>query len=118
MMYLALLQSLAILSKQANQLPIPLSSLYSSQILPNRPAHWPPREAKGRKTSRLLHYLVVVDGEDIERTVNADTIDIKHTSAKKLAKWIKVAEKAELLKCEEVKGKDTVVTRVNSFHKE
>lgn len=117
-MYLALLQSLAIISKQSDSLPIPVSSLYSSQILPNRPAHWPPREARGRRTSRLPLYLIVVEEDDTERLVNPDTVDIKHTSVKKLAKWIKAAEKGELLKCKEVKGKDMVVTWINSSHKE
>jgi hypothetical protein len=50
--------------------------------------------------------------------ISAETVDIKRTYAKKLSKWIKMAEKAELLKCKDVKGKDTVVTWVNGSHAE
>ena len=117
-LYVALLQSLSVLSKQSDQLPMPTSSLYSSHVLPNRPAHWPPRDAKGRKTSQLPRHLVEVDKDGEEKLISAETVDIKRTFAKKLSKWIKMAEKIELLKCKDVKGKDTVVTWVNGLHAE
>jgi hypothetical protein len=118
-MHLALLASLASLAKQPDQLPLPISSLYSAHVLQNRPAHWPPKDSKGRR-SRLAHHLIHVDGESEgkERQVSADLVDIKQTSAKKLVKWIKNAEKAELLKCKDIKGKDTVITSINPAHAE
>ncbi|UZJ52956.1 hypothetical protein CBS101457_002276 [Exobasidium rhododendri] len=118
LMHLSLLQSLAAINKQANVLPMPVSSLYSAHVLPNRPAHWPPRDGKGRSKSRLARHLLASSEEDndVERSVNADTVDVKGTSARKLVKWIKNAEKSEILKCKEVKGKDTVITHINSSH--
>ncbi len=50
------------------------STLYSSYILPNR--------ARGR----------------------AAEADIKKSSWKKLAKWLKVVEKQDLIKCKDIKG--------------
>ncbi|KAF9283710.1 hypothetical protein BGZ68_005199 [Mortierella alpina] len=55
-------------------LPMNASTLYSSYILPNR--------ARGR----------------------AAEADIKKSSWKKLAKWLKVVEKQDLVKCKEIKG--------------
>ena len=117
-MHLALLQSLAKLATTPAQLPIPLSQLYSSLVLPNRPAHWPPRDAKGRGRSRVASHLVTIEGSGDEKAVLGEATDIKRTSAKKLSKWIKAAEKSELLKCKEGKGKDTLVTSINSSHAE
>lgn len=117
-LYVALLQSLSDLSKQPDQLPMSISSLYSAHVLPNRPAHWPPRDAKGKKASQLSRHLVVVDGDGNEKLVSTETVDIKRTYAKKLSKWIKMAEKNDLLKCKDVKGKDTIFTWVNGAHAE
>ncbi|KAG9322093.1 hypothetical protein KVV02_005577 [Mortierella alpina] len=55
-------------------LPMNASTLYSSYILPNR--------ARGR----------------------AAEADIKKSSWKKLAKWLKVVEKQDLIKCKDIKG--------------
>ncbi|KAF9926341.1 hypothetical protein FBU30_004038 [Linnemannia zychae] len=55
-------------------LPMNSSTLYSSYILPNR--------ARGR----------------------AAEADIKKSSWKKLAKWLKAVEKSDLIKCKEIKG--------------
>ncbi|KAF9984692.1 hypothetical protein BGZ75_003731 [Mortierella antarctica] len=55
-------------------LPMNASTLYSSYILPNR--------ARGR----------------------AAEADIKKSSWKKLAKWLKVVEKQDLVKCKDIKG--------------
>ncbi|KAF9563412.1 hypothetical protein EC968_004866 [Mortierella alpina] len=55
-------------------LPMNASTLYSSYILPNR--------ARGR----------------------AAEADIKKSSWKKLAKWLKIVEKQDLIKCKDIKG--------------
>ncbi|KAG0285733.1 hypothetical protein BGZ96_010047, partial [Linnemannia gamsii] len=55
-------------------LPMNSSTLYSSYVLPNR--------ARGR----------------------AGEADIKKSSWKKLAKWLKAVEKSDLIKCKEIKG--------------
>ncbi|KAG0202365.1 hypothetical protein BGX28_005119 [Mortierella sp. GBA30] len=55
-------------------LPMNASTLYSSYVLPNR--------ARGR----------------------AAEADIKKSSWKKLAKWLKIVEKQDLIKCKEIKG--------------
>lgn len=115
MLYLSLLTSLLDISKQpATTLPLPVSALYSTHVLPNRPAHWPPRDPKGKRVARLPQHLVSSDDE--ERQVDAEGTDVRHSTAKKLAKWLKVAEKNELLKTKDVKGKDTVVTSINTRH--
>lgn len=117
-MHLAFLHSLLKVSKQGDALPIPLSSFFSSQVLPNRPAHWPPRDAKGRSRSRLPSRLIKdVQGQE-ERIVIAENADIKHTSAKKLSKWIKSYEKNDLIKCKESKGKEVVLIHIDPKHEE
>ncbi|KAG0034936.1 hypothetical protein BGZ82_005547 [Podila clonocystis] len=73
----ALLQALKFKITEANSkelLPMNASTLYSSYVLPNR--------SRGR-------------------TAEAD---IKKSSWKKLAKWLKAAEKQDLVKCKEIKG--------------
>ncbi|KAF9316595.1 hypothetical protein BG003_001782 [Podila horticola] len=73
----ALLQVLKFKITEANSkelLPMNASTLYSSYVLPNR--------SRGR----------------------AGEADIKKSSWKKLAKWLKAAEKQDLVKCKEIKG--------------
>ncbi|KAF9428709.1 hypothetical protein BGZ94_001360 [Podila epigama] len=73
----ALLQVLKFKIIEANAkelLPMNASTLYSSYVLPNR--------ARGRATD----------------------VDIKKSSWKKLAKWLKAVEKQDLIKCKEIKG--------------
>ncbi|KAG0260721.1 hypothetical protein BG011_001670 [Mortierella polycephala] len=68
-------------------LPMNASTLYSSYVLPNR--------ARGR----------------------AADADIKKSSWKKLAKWLKAVEKQDLIKCKEIKG-DLFLLSVNWNHPE
>ncbi|KAG0356535.1 hypothetical protein BG005_004533 [Podila minutissima] len=73
----ALLQVLKFKITEANSkelLPMNASTLYSSYVLPNR--------SRGR----------------------AAEADIKKSSWKKLAKWLKAVEKQDLVKCKEIKG--------------
>ncbi|KAG0034048.1 hypothetical protein BGZ81_006389 [Podila clonocystis] len=73
----ALLQVLKFKITEANSkelLPMNASTLYSSYVLPNR--------SRGRTSEA----------------------DIKKSSWKKLAKWLKAAEKQDLVKCKEIKG--------------
>jgi translation initiation factor 2D len=66
-------------------LPMSSSTLYSSYVLPNR--------ARGR----------------------AAEADIKKSSWKKLAKWLKAVEKQDLIKCKEVRG-ELVLLSINWGH--
>ncbi|KAL8291415.1 hypothetical protein RQP46_002393 [Phenoliferia psychrophenolica] len=72
------------LSKSTASFPMPASSLYSTYILPFRPAH-------------------------------AASADIKGSSFKKLAQFVKALAKAGYLTAKEVKG-DLVVMNVNATH--
>lgn len=69
-------------------LPMNASTLYSSYVLPNR--------ARGR----------------------AAEADIKRSSWKKLAKWLKVLEKQDLIKCKEVRGGELILLSINRTHPE
>lgn len=119
-LYLSLLTSLAPLAKkQASLLPLPLSALYSTYILPNRAAHWPPRDRKGQRAASISPSLLHLSSDcNDEITVDPEASDIRHSTFKKLTKWIKVAEKNDLIKTKETKGKDTTVVSINSSHKE
>lgn len=120
-LHLALLLSLKQIAKQAGtNLPMPTSALYSTYVLPNRPSQWPPLDAKGKKRARiapsLLPSVAADNGSDGKILEGETTADIRHCSAKKLAKWIKQEEKHGLFKTKDVKGKDTVITSINDSH--
>lgn len=98
------LLTLALLSAIAKgppeELPVDASIFYSSHILPNRPTTWPPApREEGAKASWRG-----VDAKRENIAVKPDD-DVRKSSAKKLAKWIKTAEKEGLLKTKDVKGK-------------
>ncbi|MCO5549617.1 hypothetical protein L7F22_003090 [Adiantum nelumboides] len=119
-LHLALLLSIKQIAKQSGTtLPMPTSALYSTYVLPNRPSQWPPLNAKGQKRARIAPSLLAsVDSNDGDdgRIVEGESTDIRHCSAKKLAKWIKQEEKHGLFKTKDVKGKDTVITSINDSH--
>ncbi|KAJ9122314.1 hypothetical protein QFC22_001735 [Naganishia vaughanmartiniae] len=73
-----------------NATPIPASSLYSGHILPSRPAAIPAQQRED-----------VVVGK---------------SSWRKLAKWMKVAEKEGILKAKEGRGGEITVTTIHSDH--
>ncbi|PWN33590.1 uncharacterized protein FA14DRAFT_180229 [Meira miltonrushii] len=119
-LHLALLLSLKQIAKQpGTTLPMPTSALYSTYVLPNRSSQWPPLDAKGRKRARIAPSLVasaISDNGNDGKILEAESTDIRHCSAKKLAKWIKQEEKHGLFKTKDVKGKDTVITTINDSH--
>ncbi|KAE8232711.1 hypothetical protein CF326_g2246 [Tilletia indica] len=108
-------------------LPLPASSFYSAHVLPSRPAHLPPRVAKGKGKGRAAWMgweswktqttVPVGDDEDEEIRVVAEEADVKRSSAKQLKKWIKAAEKDGFLKSKDVRGELTVV-ELNVAHPE
>lgn len=119
-LHLALLQSLKQIAKlPGTTLPMPTSALYSTYVLPNRPSKWPPLDVKGRRRARIAMNLLAsadVESGSEGKVVEADLSDIRHCSARKLAKWIKQEEKQGLFKTKDVKGKDTVITSINDSH--
>jgi translation initiation factor 2D len=68
------------------ELPVDASTFYSSHVLPNRPATWPPApREEGAEAS-----WTGVNAKRDRIPVGADA-DVRKSSAKKLAKWIKNA---------------------------
>lgn len=128
MLYLALLSAVHDLhcNKTATEvLPLTVSAFYSTYVLPNRPAHWPPQPARGKKGKQAKNkgrpgtygglFDAAVENASTEGepvAISTDQAVVAKSSAKKLGKWLKGAlgSKGEpLLKIKSSKGDDTVV---------
>ncbi|KAB5591361.1 Eukaryotic translation initiation factor 2D [Ceratobasidium theobromae] len=83
-------------------LPLPASTFYSSHILPSRPAR--PTLPPGTEI-----------GQPLDPKTFLSHLDIKHTSYKKLASFLKTFEKDGIIKLKEVRG-ELLVFSVDSEH--
>ncbi|CAE6440089.1 unnamed protein product, partial [Rhizoctonia solani] len=86
----------------ASALPLPASTFYSSHILPSRPAR--PTLPQSNETD-----------EPIDPKTLLSHLDIKHTSHKKLAPFLKGFEKDGILKLKDVRG-ELLIFSVDTKH--
>ncbi|KAF8713244.1 Translation initiation factor SUI1, partial [Rhizoctonia solani] len=86
----------------ASALPLPASTFYSSHILPSRPAR--PTLPQSNETD-----------EPIDPKTLLSHLDIKHTSHKKLAPFLKGFEKDGILKLKDVRG-ELLIFLVDTKH--
>ncbi|ELU42300.1 eukaryotic translation initiation factor SUI1 family protein [Rhizoctonia solani AG-1 IA] len=86
----------------ASALPLPASTFYSSHILPSRPAR--PILPQSNETD-----------EPIDPKTFISHLDIKHTSHKKLAPFLKGFEKDGILKLKDVRG-ELLIFSVDTKH--
>ncbi|KAF8755133.1 Translation initiation factor SUI1 [Rhizoctonia solani] len=86
----------------ASALPLPASTFYSSHILPSRPAR--PILPQSNETD-----------EPIDPKTFLSHLDIKHTSHKKLAPFLKGFEKDGILKLKDVRG-ELLIFSVDTKH--
>ncbi|PWN45492.1 hypothetical protein IE81DRAFT_364125 [Ceraceosorus guamensis] len=108
------LLDLALLSAVAQdtpeELPVESSIFYQLHVLPNRPTTWPPTPEGGLQDASY---------DDVEpkrqKTAVRPDDDVRKSSAKKLAKWVKTAEKSGVFKTKDVKGK-TLITEFDTDH--
>jgi translation initiation factor 2D len=86
----------------ASSLPLPASTFYSSHVLPSRPAR--PILPQTNETD-----------QPIDPKLFISHLDIKHTSHKKLATFLKTFEKDGILKLKDVRG-ELLVFSIDAKH--